>query len=165
MFRTALHALWPHCSVCLSRPLFYSIVQHVPRDGNKKRRTHDGATPATSSAAAPAMSPRRPSPSHAQLVEWLLKIYCRGPSLCTAYVCDPDTGLVPPATLPWIFASPRAGSLILRCLAWPCRRALTRICTALHRSTDNYWSFSERDRNAIFANSLREYFGLAPLRI
>ena len=27
---------------------------------------------------------------------------------------------------------------MLRCLAWPCRKALTKICTALHRSTDRY---------------------------
>ena len=104
------------------------------RGGNKKRTCHDGE-PASSLAIAPA-------PSHAQ-VDWFLKI-CRGPSLCTVYVRDPETGLVPSATLPQLFASPRTGSLILHCLVWPCRKALTVICTALHRSTE-YWSFfSER---------------------
>ena len=93
------------------------------------------------------------------------KFIAAGQVFALSYVRNPDTGLVPPATLSWIFASPRTGSLILRCLDWPCRKAFTRICTALHGSTDRYWSFSERDRNVIIANSLREYFGLAPLRI
>ena len=134
------------------------------RDGNKKRRTCTDGAPASSSANVFAIAQPRPSPSHAQLVEWLLKIYCRGPSLCTVYVCDPATGLLPPAVLSSLFASPRTGSLILHCIAWPCRKAMTRICSALKHCTDRYWFFSETDRNVIIANSLREYFGLAPLQ-
>ena len=162
--RTAVHVCPLRSSVFLLRACVVASLDMSVRDGNKKRRTGDDSAPALSSAVAPALASHRPPPSHAQLVEWFLQIYCRGPSLCTVYISDPATGLVPPATLSWVFASPRTGSLILCFLAWPCRKAFTRICTALHRSTDRYWSFSERDRNVIIANSLREYFGLAPLR-
>ena len=58
------------------------------RVGNKKRRTDDGATPATSSAAEPAMAPRRPSRSHAQLVEWFLNLRGKKKSEASSCFCQ-----------------------------------------------------------------------------
>ena len=137
------------------------------RVGNRKRRIDDSAH-----ASAPAYASASTAPTtsaalcrslrHAQLVEWLLKIYSRGPSLCTIFATDPATGIAVPATFYTSFASPRSCCLVLRFLSWHSRKALGFVCTALHRIADRYWSFSERDRNIIVANSLREYYGIAP---
>ena len=140
---------------------FFTMSNRV---GNRKRRLEpDDAVTATAPASAMSASASAPCSSlrHAQLVEWLLKIYSRGPSLCTIFATDPATGIAVPATFCTSLASPRSGCLVLRCLSWHSRKALTLVCTALHRIADRYWSFSERDRNVIVANSLREYYGIA----